>query len=395
MNPRPVLLVLPSVPAYAMPDGQVLIDRKCHSGLLAYAERWPGRLAATFRLAPPTQTEVRDAIALRTGQQPYRVSLIGPHEALGVEHLAGADVVLAAADDHRQLQVAALCRRLGTRCVYAIEYIPETRHQIVRLENPQALLRWRRQLFVLRSERARRQALRRCHGVQANGVPAHDHYQRIANRLLYFDTRVQRSQLVRPAALEARLAHLAERRPLRLAFSGRLIAMKGADHLAQVAARLRDRGVAAQWTVFGAGELEGALRQQVEQLGLQKLFHLAGAVDFDTALIPTIRREVDAYVMLHRQSDPSCTYLETLACGIPILGYDNRAWRGLLAHDDLGEAVPMDDIDAAAAALQAWSADRARLAERSRRAHAFASEHTLEHTFTRRIDHLRQTLETP
>ena len=55
----------------------------------------------------------------------------------------------------------------------------------------------------------------------------------------------------------------------------------------------------------------------------------------------------------------------------------------------------MDDIDAAARALQRWDGQRQLLAERSRRALDFASHHTLEHTFTRRIDHLRHTLETP
>lgn len=38
----------------------------------------------------------------------------------------------------------------------------------------------------------------------------------------------------------------------------------------------------------------------------------------------------------HRQGDPSCTYLETYACGMPIVGYNNQAHQGILASNNAG-----------------------------------------------------------
>jgi glycosyltransferase involved in cell wall biosynthesis len=196
--------------------------------------------------------------------------------------------------------------------------------------------------------------------------------------------------LIDDGALTRRLAHLVQARPLRLGFSGRLVTMKGADHLVEVAARLQARGVCCEWTIFGTGELEASMREQVQRAGLGARFRIAGAVDFDTGLIPAIQASCDLYVMLHRQSDPSCTYLETLACGIPIVGYGNRALAGLLRLADVGEHVPMNDIDGVVDALTRLDADRPAVARMSRAARAFARGHAFEDTFGRRVDHLQQ-----
>lgn len=382
----PCLTLIPSVPVGADGDGFVF-DRKFHDGLMQYVAAWPGRVRCVAW---------RSAVALsgfgtvrtRAADLPFDLELLDAHETLTQAHLEPATVVLAAADDHRQLHVAALCRQIGIRCAYVIEYIPETRHQINRLEAPNPFVRWRRDLFLRGRERARRAAFAACDGLQANGMPAHEAYQAHGNCLLYFDTRMGRRSLIDDAALEARLATLQQPRPLRVAFSGRLIAMKGADHLVDVAARLQARGVACEWTIYGAGELEPSLRARVHQFGLSHLVQLPGAVDFDTELIPAIRSRCDLYVMLHRQSDPSCTYLETLSCGIPIVGYENRALGGLLRLADIGHGVPMDDIGGVVESLTRLDAERSAIARMSRAALAFARGHAFEDTFHRRVDQL-------
>lgn len=384
----PCLTLIPSVPVWA--DGDTFVfDRKFHDGLLHYVAAWPGRVRClAWRGA--TALSGFGAVRARAADLPFDIELLEAHEAIAPAHLQGATVVLAAADDHRQLHVAGLCRERGIRCVYVIEYIPETRHQINRLEAPNAFVRWRRDLFLRGRERARHAAFAACDGLQANGMPAHEAYQSHGNCLLYFDTRMGRRSLISDAALQSRLATLAQPRPLRLAFSGRLIAMKGADHLVDVAARLQARGVACEWTIYGAGELDSAMRAKVRRLGLAHIVQFPGAVDFDAELIPAIQSRCDLYVMLHRQGDPSCTYLETLSCGIPIVGYENRALGGLLRAADIGVGVPMDDIDGVVDALARLDVDRGAIARMSRAALAFARGHAFEDTFQRRVDHLVQ-----
>ena len=380
------LTIVPSVPVWVDGDAYVF-DRKFHDGLLSYVRRWPGRVGCVARRAGGPLPAF-GAIRVERRALPFGLELIAADETVGARHLAGTSIVLAAADDATQLHLSGLCRRLGVRCVYVIEYIAETRYQINAIEAPSRLVRLRRDLYLWRRERSRRAALRICDGIQANGVPAHEAYRRHTGSHLYFDTRTGHDALVTDAELDSRLATLEERRPLRLAFSGRLIAMKGADHLPRVASRLRERGVDCRWTVYGTGESEAAMRAEVSALGLAAIFDLPGAVDFDGRLIPEIKARTDLYVMLHRQSDPSCTYLETLACGIPIVGYGNRALKGILELADVGTAVAIDDIDAVVDAIAWLDGNRQRLAVQSRAAAAFARSHTFEDTFQRRVDHL-------
>jgi glycosyltransferase involved in cell wall biosynthesis len=384
------LTIIPSVPVWWV-DGQVVFDRKFYDGLAYYIGAWNGRVRLLARRAT-TALPAFGAVHVDAAQLPCELVLLGGTELAGPAHLADTTVVMAAADDHTQLHLGALCRSLGIRCVYVIEMIPETRHQMNRLDALNTLVRWRRDLFLRQTERARRAAFRACDGLQANGLPAHDAYQSHGNCLLYFDTRVGRHALIDDRMLAARLAqlYLPKPRPLRLAFSGRLIAMKGADHLVAVAARLQARGVHCEWTVYGTGDLEATMRADIARLGLADNFKLAGAVDFDATLIPAIQSNCDLYVMLHRQSDPSCTYLETLACGIPIVGYANRSLAGLLRRANVGEQVPIDDIDQVVEVLARLDVDRPAIARMSRAARAFAEAHAFEDTFQRRVEHLQQ-----
>ena len=202
----PYLTLIPSVPVWVEGDAFVF-DRKFHDGLMHYVAAWPGRvrcLAWRGGTTPSGFGTVRTAAADRR----FEVELLGEREPLTHKHLASAAVVLAAGDDYRQLHVATLCRELGIRCAYVIEYIPETRHQINQLEAPNPFVRWRRDLFLRGRERERRAAFEACDGLQANGMPAHDAYQSHGNCLLYFDTRMGRRSLIDDAALEARLATL-------------------------------------------------------------------------------------------------------------------------------------------------------------------------------------------
>jgi len=388
-TPHQRLTIIPSVPVWVVGD-QVVFDRKFHDGLAYYIGAWTGQVRLLARRGT-TALPAFGAVHVDQADLPCELVLLDGAERAGPAHLADTTVVMAAADDHTQLHLGALCRAMGIRCVYVIEMIPETRHQMNRLDAPNTLVRWRRDLFLRQTERARRAAFRACDGLQANGLPAHDAYQRHGNCLLYFDTRVSRHTLIDDRTLAARLAqlYLPRPRPLRLGFSGRLIAMKGADHLVAVAARLRARGVHCEWTVYGTGALEASMRADIARLGLADHFKLAGAVDFDTALIPAIQSGCDLYVMLHRQSDPSCTYLETLACGIPIVGYANRSLAGLLRQADVGEQVPIDDIDEIVEVLARLDVDRTAIARMSRAARAFAEAHAFEDTFQRRVAHLQ------
>jgi glycosyltransferase involved in cell wall biosynthesis len=232
-------------------------------------------------------------------------------------------------------------------------------------------------------------AIRQAAGVQCNGTPTYDVFRRAnTNALLYFDTRVTGPMLIGPGQLEERLAASAGQ-PLRLLFSGRLIAMKGAADLIVVARELKAMGVPFQLTICGDGALLPVMRRQIGAWGLQGCVRLAGVLDFHEELIPHVQRHTDLFLCCHRQGDPSCTYLETMSCGVPIVGYDNEAFEGVVKTSGCGWLVPMNDPWAMATKVAELAPDREQLRRVALASLAFAADNTFDATFERRIAHLR------
>jgi len=327
-------------------------------------------------------------VVKRPDELPFSCIVLCENEMISAKHLTDATLVLASGDAHDQLHISALCRQLHIKCVYVIEYIPETRYQIASLSTKNPVILLRRLLYIRHYEQKRITAFKLCDGLQTNGTPANQQYHAVKNRLLYFDTRVSKQQVIGDADLGARLDNLLQEKPLRLAFSGRLIRMKGADHLIKLAQLMKSKGASFHLTIYGTGDLDSEMRAEITAHGLENEVSMPGAVDFNTRLIPEIKDKVDLFVCLHRQSDPSCTYLETLSCGVPIVGYKNRAFAGILELADIGWGTKLNHLDEIASIIAHLDTNRKELAEKSRNSVRFARLHDFETTFQNRIDHL-------
>src|SRR5262249_16164737 len=99
-------------------------------------------------------------------------------------------------------------------------------------------------------------------------------------------------------------------------------------------------------------------------------------------------RETDLFVCCHRQGDPSCTYVETMACGVPIVGYGNEAWEGLARVSGAGWVTPVGEPIKLAERIAALERDRSALSNAAHAALDFARSHSFEKTFPRRVEHL-------
>ncbi len=119
---------------------------------------------------------------------------------------------------------------------------------------------------------------------------------------------------------------------------------------------------------------------------------MQGNVDFSRELIPYVKGSVDLYVVCHRQSDPSCTYLETYACGVPIAGYANQAHQGILDRSDVGWSVPLNDVEGLAELIARLHLQRDEIKVKARNAVSFAHAHTFEKTIEQCMDHCHKTL---
>lgn len=383
---KPLLTIIPSVPVWTKGEN-LCFDRKFYDGLVLYTQLWPGMVTCVMASSASPLSGF-GVVEAKPADMPFTCIALKKNEIVGKEHIRNATIVLASADAHDQLHIAALCRENGVKCVYVIEYIPETRQQIVALDNRNPAVLLRQNLYLKLNERKRRKAFELCDGLQCNGAPAFNEYREIPNRLLYFDTRVSKKQIIGDDELETRLATLRTKRPLRLAFSGRLVAMKGADHLVQLALKLKKLNLTFHLSIYGAGDLETEMTRFIERNELLEMVTMEGAVDFHRQLLPDLKEKVDLFVALHRQSDPSCTYLETLSCGVPIVGYRNKAFAGILDLADVGWGIKPDDLDAVSWMLLRLDLAREEIAEKSRNAVALGRQHDFETTYRNRIDHL-------
>ena len=389
----PTLFIFPCLRAVKTDRGAI-VTRKLMDGAHRFAELWEGQLKLIMFPADQASDNLDNfEFVSNAASDPIEI-LVVPYERSRIaEVLRGPAIALVGAD-HLLASVSRICYENQITSVYGTEYTLRTRWQIVRSNTANPIIRTRRYIWEWNLERRHRRAISYSVGVQCNGTPTYEAYRkRCRLPFLFFDNRIDESMLISHEALEKRLAQLADGNPLRLAFSGRLIRMKGADHLPKLSYALRKRGVDCYLSIFGDGTLAEPMRREVDRLGLGDHVGFHGSLDFATELVPTISTDVDLFVCPHRQGDPSCTYVETFACGVPMVGYDNEAFDGILKIAKVGREVPMDDINALADVIADLDHDRKSIASMAQHARRFAADHTFGRGIKRRIEHFRECLD--
>lgn len=381
------LVVLPLFRAEPLPGCRFRVTRKFVEGMESFAARWPGRTVAILPIGIDA-TGSLDPVDVGPDDHAFRIEPRPPDEARLAQRLRGASAVLAVLEAAE----AGLVRRFGQTgpaVVYVSEITRKTQRKIIAIEVANPLRRWKRQIQADLAERAKVAAVRASAGLQCNGLPTYDAYRdHSPNAMLFFDTRVRGDMVISEAALTQRLHAMSAGGPLRMVFSGRLTAIKGVEDLPELAHALVQLGVSFSLDIFGGGPLGPALEKAIARYGLEDRVRLRGVLEFESQLVPELKAGADLFICCHPQGDPSCTYLETMACGVPIAGYDNEAHAGLVRHARTGWATPIGDVQALARQIRVLHEDRTQLRKASVRAREFASSHTLEATFDARVNHL-------
>lgn len=384
------LILLPSLKARAGAHGGLLLTQKYLDGAAAYARAWPGPVTSLFRPSNATSWDM-DAVEIEPGnyrRDGHAVEMFPSDRQTLSARLANAALVFPFLSPTEQ-DTLAMCRGLQVPVVFGTEYSAATERQIIDSETRNPLLRWRRKRWAAKVERIRLEMLHDAAGLQCSGTPTYDAYrQHTANPLLFFDNRVPLSDVLSEHEIALKSQAIRTSKPLRLIFGGRLIAMKGVMDLPEVAAELRRLGVDFELDIYGQGDLEPQLRQRILALGLQTQVRLQGVLDFTTGWLPRLRQHADLFLCCHPQGDPSSTYPEVMSCGVPIVGYDNEAFAGIVRESGSGWVSPLGDPQALAGRLALLAHQRDELAAAARRAVEFAREHAFECTFARRGAHL-------
>lgn len=381
-----MLLIIPSVPGNRTTSGYYL-DEKAVLGLELYARFWPGRVLTLFREG--------DRSAILFGREytledlPFDVQIVTNNGEIDEINLTNAAIIAASGDNFLDFPLADICKKIDVPLVYFIEYILETRLQIIALDKGTKFSKIKSAVWTCLSERDRRRAFRKASGLQANGTPAGNAYASLTPDLItYFDTRMPRALMATDVEIERKIERLKAGQPLRLGFSGRLDPMKGSDHLIYTAEKLRLAGCDFSLDIFGSGSLEQSMQDRIKQSQLASHVRIHPPIDFKTALVPFFRNDIDLFLCCHRQADPSCTYMEAMGCGVPISGYGNKAFMGLLNLAPIGRSARMGSPYALARAVLALDADRATLGKMMWEARNLSSRNDVESTFINRVEHL-------
>ena len=384
-----ILKVVPSLRARRSANGSVVLTRKFLDGVNEFQKSWNGPVAVymTPRLS---ETGEMDDVSVWPKDLSFHLEVLS---LLDIERTITADrsaMVLLSLDDFRQNRLGSVCESNGVACAYISEYSVATRKQIIDANTTNRFLRVRRKFWEEGEERRRRAAVTKAVGLQCNGTPTYDSYRDLnADSILFFDTRVTEEMLATEEEIGRRTSRLSETRPLQLLYSGRLAPMKGAMQLLHVAKELRRMNVDFHLSICGDGESKQAMSRVIDAEQLTSCVSLKGVLDFRTELVSFVKSEIDLFVCCHPQGDPSCTYLETMSGGVPIAGYANEAFAGIVRSSGCGWLAPVNRPDELAHVILDISKTPALLREKSQEALAFAKGHTFNRTVSRRIDHLR------
>lgn len=388
------LLVMANIRAYRDPRGCLLLTRKFIEGVAAYASRWPGPVTVLIRISDKLFNDL-DPVEVVPGQLSFGFE-IRPETTPDLAQRMGSAALVLAFLSPEEVVLGPLCKAAGVPLVYYSEYSLEVEKQIIEAGTRNPLLRWRRKLWARQTERQRLQALPLAAGLQCSGTPTFDVYRtHNPNTMIFFDNRVRREAAIDAASLVAKMASLRQARPLRLVFGGRLIRMKGAHHLPEVALHLKRAGVSFHLSIYGDGDLREEVQRSVNRLGVQDHVTLAGVLDFESGWLPVLQQQADLFVCCHPQGDPSSTYPEVMSCGVPIVGYDNAALSGIVALSGGGWVTPLNNRRALAAKIASLAGCRDEIAGAALKASEFGRLNSFEVAFSARVEHMKKLSRLP
>lgn len=185
------------------------------------------------------------------------------------------------------------------------------------------------------------------------------------------------------AELDRRCKALATPGPLRIVYFGRLVAYKGVDQMIQAVIDARTTGVDVSLDIFGSGDAEQALSQQIRSAAADSFVRLQGVRPYGIEFLREVG-EYDLTMACPLSEDTPRSAIDAQARGLPVLAYDTYYYRELM--EDGGGVVcsPWLNPQALATKILELSDDREQLVDLCRRGVRFAAENTQESWLKRR-----------
>ena len=274
-----------------------------------------------------------------------------------------------------------------------VEHNRRTAADLARLRAPTALRGVARRIKSHQHHRHLARLVSESDSVHCNGYPAFNEMRRRNPRaLLYLDSRLQVTAIASKETVTQRcLPSRIQSEGVRTFYSGRLESFKGALDLIRIARLLRDSGVPFTLDIYGDGSLARRLEDGLQRHQLRKHVQLRGYLPYED--LQERARGYDLFLCCHPQGDPSCTYIETMGAGVPIVGYGNCMWESTQADSEAGVVVPVGRPRALADAVRDLWRNPDTLLQMSLAARAFAMEHSFGSEMLKRSESLNGLLQ--
>lgn len=186
-----------------------------------------------------------------------------------------------------------------------------------------------------------------------------------------------------------RPAASSDEEPLRVAFTGRLIANKGVLLLLDAAALLEAQGAAVVIDIYGDGPLRSALEGQVRRDGLSNV-RIHGHSNRLNELLPT----ADVLVRPSLTEGLPLGVLEGMAAGCAVVATDISGNSDLVTNGRSGLLIAPGDPTALARALNELAADRPRVRRMGAAGQQIAAKHSWDSCAKATLRVLRQAVAT-
>lgn len=366
------------------------VDRKFHVGMSEYASKIQAPLV-TVHPECIAGREAMDMVDVPCGDLPYRVMILRtdergrllPGESSRLRDQIARSVLVYGGS----CGAAKMARDCKIPYILILEYDFMTNVKVATISTSGAAGKAARAArWAWEYAGAHIPDVRGAYRVHCNGYPVYDESRRInPDCLLYLDSRMSAGSVIPEDVLERRLTGRSGR-PLRLLYSGRFEAMKGAADAVKVGVECVGRDLDVELHCYGQGSLRAEMERLVARANASRRIHIHEAVTYPELV--EISGTFDLFVCCHVQNDPSCTYIESFGSGLPIVGYGNRMWRRLHGESGVGSWSPLGRPDRVAEHVRNLASDPELLATMSRRARRFALDHTFEREFGLRIDDL-------
>ena len=221
MNNR-LLAVITPLSGYLVDKDTVVLTEKFVEGMKVYADYWKGPVKVIAHSGVDTTGNL-DHRRYKIDDLPFDVALINFNNfALIIKEIENADVVLGGSI-HYLNGIAEYCRNNQIVYVHCSEYTLKTRWQIVNASTTNPIKRLKNYLWEWNQERKNKNEIKLSAAIQCNGAPVYEQYKEInKDCMLYFDNRITEESLAATSELPPLPNQFDHKRPIQLAFSGRL-----------------------------------------------------------------------------------------------------------------------------------------------------------------------------